>query len=51
MRTPQFAGLGVTALVVLGVDLPVDWLCATAVFCGALTTYLMTYALKGPRSF
>ena len=49
MKTPQFAGLGVTTLVVLGVDLPVDWLCATAVFCGALTTYVATYVLKARR--
>ncbi|MEQ1863194.1 MAG: hypothetical protein ABL996_00925 [Micropepsaceae bacterium] len=49
MKTPQFAGLGVTTLVVLGVDLPVDWLCALAVFCGALATYVATYFLKAPR--
>ena len=49
MKTPQFAGLGVTTLVVLGVDLPLDWLCALAVFCGALATYVATYFLKAPR--
>ena len=49
MKTPQFAGLGVTALVVLGVDLPLDWLCALAVFCGALATYVASCFLKTSR--
>jgi hypothetical protein len=49
MKTPQFAGLGVTTLIVLGVDLPVDWLCAMAVFCGALATYVASHLLKAPR--
>ena len=39
MQLPHLVGLGVTTAVVLAVDLPVDWLCALAVFCGALATY------------
>lgn len=42
MRTPQFAGLGVTTAVVLGVDLPIDWLCFVAMMCGALTTFALS---------
>jgi hypothetical protein len=49
MKTPQLAGLGVTALVVLGVDLPIDWLCALAVFCGGVTTYVATLVLRERR--
>jgi hypothetical protein len=40
MRTPQFAGLGVTAAVVLGVDLPIDWLVLLAMTCGGLATFV-----------
>jgi hypothetical protein len=39
MKTPQFLGLGVTTAVVIGVDLPIDWLTALAVFCGGVATY------------
>jgi hypothetical protein len=49
MRTPQFIGLGVTAAVVLGVDLPVDWSVALGVFCGALATYAATFFIKTQR--
>jgi hypothetical protein len=48
MKTPQFAGLGVTTLVVLGVDLPIDWLVLVAMICGGLTTYAVT-RLRGSR--
>jgi hypothetical protein len=49
MQTAQFAGLGVTTAVVLAVDLPLDWLCALAVLCGALATYGFTFLLKAKR--
>lgn len=40
MQMPQFAGLGVTALVVFAVDLPIDWLVVLATICGGLTTFV-----------
>jgi hypothetical protein len=42
MRVAQLAGIAVTAIVVLGVDLDVRWATMLGVFCGALTTYLVT---------
>ncbi|MCE9524201.1 MAG: hypothetical protein K8S25_17420 [Alphaproteobacteria bacterium] len=42
MQTPQFAGLGVTVLVVFAVDLPIDWLVLLATMCGGLTTFVFT---------
>jgi len=47
----QIVGLGVTTAVVVGVDLPVDWLCSLAVFCGALATYVTTFVLKARRPY
>ena len=49
MRTPQFAGLGVTTAVIVGVDLPIDWLCPLAVLCGALATYAASFLWRSPR--
>ena len=49
MQTPQFVGLGVTATVMLTVDLPVDWLCALSVFCGAVATFASARAMKARR--
>jgi hypothetical protein len=49
MKTPQMAGMGVAVLIVLGVDLPIDWLCALAVFGGGVATYLASYFLKATR--
>ena len=42
MRMAQLAGIAVTAAVVLGVDFEVRWATLLGVFCGALTTYLVT---------
>jgi ABC-type Fe3+-siderophore transport system permease subunit len=39
MLRPQFVGLGVTALVVVGVDLRIDWLMPLAVLAGGVATY------------
>jgi len=49
MRLPQLAGVSVTAAIVAGVDLPVDWLCALAVLCGGVATFVAS-ALLGTRS-
>lgn len=42
MATPQFIGMGVTALVVIGVDLPIDWLVPLAMLAGGVATFLVT---------
>ena len=51
MRVPQFVGLGVTTAVIVGVDLPVDWLCSLAVLCGALATFVVGYVMERRRWF
>lgn len=49
MRTPQFVGLGVTTLVMVGVDLPIDWLCPLAMLCGGLATFAVSL-FAAPRN-
>lgn len=42
MVSPQFIGMGVTVVVVLGVDLPIDWLVPFAMLAGGFATLLAT---------
>lgn len=42
MISPQFIGMGVTVAVVLGVDLPVDWLVPFAMLCGGVAIFVAT---------
>lgn len=48
MQLPQLAGFGVTTLVAVGIDLPVDWLVLVATSCGGLAMFAVACAL-GPR--
>jgi hypothetical protein len=45
MRAPQIVGFGVTIAVVIGVDLPVDWLVIVAILAGGVATFAVSYAL------
>jgi hypothetical protein len=49
VRLSQLVGLGVTALVVFGVDLPIDWLVLVAMLCGAFAMALVETALRERR--
>lgn len=49
MRTPQFVGLGVAAVVTLSVDLPLDWLIPLAILCGGVATYAATFVMGERR--
>lgn len=49
MRLSQLVGIGVTAVVVFGVDLPIDWLVFLAMLCGAFATAVVEGMLRGRR--
>jgi Na+-transporting NADH:ubiquinone oxidoreductase subunit NqrE len=49
MRVSQMAGIGVTAIVVFGVDLPIDWLVFLAMLCGAFAMALVEGMLRDRR--
>lgn len=49
MQAPQLAGFAVTTAVVLGVDLPIDWLVFVATLAGGLAMFAVAHALKGKR--
>jgi Na+-transporting NADH:ubiquinone oxidoreductase subunit NqrE len=49
MRVSQLAGIGVTAIVVFGVDLPIDWLVFLAMLCGAFAMALVESMLRDRR--
>jgi hypothetical protein len=49
MISPQFIGMGVTVLVVLGLDWPIDWLVPFAMLCGGVATLLVTL-MQGARN-
>jgi hypothetical protein len=49
MRLSQLAGIGVTAIVVFGVDLPIDWLVLVAMLCGAFAMALVEGLLRERR--
>lgn len=36
---PQTIGLAVTTAMIVGVDMPIDWLCPLAMMCGGVATY------------
>lgn len=48
MQLPQLAGFAVTTLVVIGIDLPVDWLVLVAMSSGGLAMFAVACAL-GPK--
>ena len=49
MPLSHLAGLGVTAVVVFGVDLPIDWLVLLAMLCGAFVAALVEGMLRERR--
>jgi hypothetical protein len=49
MRLSQLAGIGVTTIVVFGVDLPMDWLVFVAMLCGAFAMALVEGMLRDRR--
>ena len=46
MRLAQFSGMAMTAAVVTGVDLPLEWATTVAVLAGAATTFLVSLILQ-----
>ena len=42
---PQMFGLAVTTAMVVGVDMPIDWLCPLAMLAGGVATYAASFVL------
>ena len=49
MRLPQVLGLAVTTAVMVGVEMPIDWLCPLAMLCGGAATYAASFVLPRQR--
>jgi len=49
MQAPQLAGFAVTVAVVLGVDLPIDWLVFVATLAGGLAMFAVAHVLNSRR--
>lgn len=49
MRAPQVAGYAATVASVIVLDLPIDWLIATAMLIGGAATFATAWFLRGRR--
>jgi hypothetical protein len=49
MRAPQIAGFGVTVAVVIGSDLPIDWLVLVATLSGGFAAFAVVLAMRPRR--
>jgi hypothetical protein len=46
MRAAQLAGYGTTIAIVIGIDLPIDWLVLAAMTGGGIAVFAVTYATR-----